>query len=505
MAVAPKGAVQGLLDGVLKGELESIERQLLGNGDPDAHQQIPKNGMPKKIILAKAQVQIEKQGGWASGQKWGGVYHFEPGHGGSGSSVTDARQGPSLLGEKLHIGDVQQSLWAMFNSTNLLYPGVFPGPRKFEAEITSMVLGMLNGPQCGAVGLLTSGGTESILLAVLAYREQGRLKGIDKPQIICGITAHPAVFKACSYFNVELIRTSVDAKTMQMDPKEVSRRINARTVAIYASAPTFTHGVIDPVAELAALARAKGVGLHVDNCLGGFLSSYMAKEGLLKGKQFDFRVAGVTSISVDVHKYGFASKGVSVVGFRDPALRRLTYVPSMDGCEGLYVTTTLQGSRPGGVVAQAWGTMLHVGDDGYRRSARQLHGVMENVRRIVAATPPLKLLVDFDCCCVPIASTDPLVGVYQVASVLEKKGWNMFTGQNPPVMTLCIGEQHLQVLPRWAADLKAAVAHVKANPGLKIDGAAAVYGAASTAPDEVLDGLLRSYCDIRMQVKPSSK
>ena len=191
-----------------------------------------------------------------------------------------------------------------------------------------------------------------------------------------------------------------------------------------------------------------------------------------------------------------------MVCFRDPALRRLTYVPSVDGCEGLYVTPTLQGSRPGGIVAQAWGTLLHIGDEGYVDFARKYAQMVDRVKEILATIPELELLVEPDCACVPIVSIENSISIYQVATLLEKKGWNMFTGQHPAVMTICLGEQHLRVLDRWADDLKSSVQMLRENPNIKLEGNAAVYGVAAAVPDDVLDVVLRSYVDIRMRVKP---
>ena len=292
-AVMP-GVVDSLMQGAVKKELDVIEKGLLGDGDPDAHMAMPQCGLSNVDILAKATVLKEKQGGFAEGIKWGGIYHDE-----------NKADGDSL-------GKLQHDLWGMFNNTNLLYPEVFPGIRKFEAETVQMVLTMVHGVDAGAVGLLSSGGTESILLAVLAYREQGRARGIYEPEIICGITAHPALYKACRYFGVKLIKIPVDATTAyQLSPEVTEAHITRNTVALYASAPTFTHGVMDPVQDLAIVARRHNVGLHVDNCLGGFLASYLLKIGAMDAsKAFDFSVEGVTTISIDVHKYGFASKGV---------------------------------------------------------------------------------------------------------------------------------------------------------------------------------------------------
>ena len=302
------------------------------------------------------------------------------------------------------------------------------------------------------------------------------------------------------YFGVKLVKVEIDPVTLKLMPATVSKYINCNTVCVYASAPTFTHGVVDPVEELGALCVERGLGLHVDNCLGGFLLSFLCKLGMLN-RQWDFQVPGVTSISIDLHKYGFCSKGVSVVCFRDPALRRLTYVPSVDGCEGLYVTPTLQGSRAGGVIAQAWATVLYMGENGYEKLATDMHTVTNDVKDIVRSIPELDLLVDSDAAIVPVVSNSKNINIYQVASIMEQKGWNMFTGQHPPVMSVCLGEQHLKVLGDWAKDLKDAVSMVRNNPSVKLEGTTAVYGSAAAIPDELLDSVLRSYCDTRMRVK----
>lgn len=483
-AVLPGNVVGGLVKAAVKKEIEGIEKELLGDGDPDARTRVPEVGLSARDVINSAKAQKELQKGFADGIKWGGIYHDENKNGGD------------------HLGEVQHTLWKLFNNSNLLYPDVFPGIRKFEAEVTEMVLSMVGGGDGKAVGLLSSGGTESILIAVLAYREKARSMGIAEPEIVCAITAHPALYKACKYFNVKLVKVGVDASTgYQLSPKAAEAHITRSTVAIYASAPTFTHGVMDPVEDLAKLAQRRNVGLHVDNCLGGFLTSYLQKAGLMN-KRFDFSVEGVTTMSIDVHKYGFASKGVSVVCFRDPALRQLTYVPSVDGCEGLYVTPTLQGSRPGGVVAQAWGTLLCVGESGYLSFAKRYHAMVQKVKDVLSQIPELELLVEPDAACVPISSSEKAISIYQVATLMEKKGWNMFTGQHPPVMTLCLGEQHLRVLDRWGDDLVASVQTLRENPNVKLDGHAAVYGAAATVPDDILDAVLRSYVDVRMRVKP---
>ena len=300
--------------------LAGLEKDLLGDGDPTAVVELPARGTRVADLEKRTAALVSAEAAKATQKRWAGIYH---------------RSGGSLAA-------MQGRVWSQYVDTNALYPGVFPSLRKFEAEIVAMTLSIVHGREVGACGLLASGGTEAVLLAALAYRETGRARGIEAPQILCGLSAHPAIVKACHYFGIELTKLPLDPETMSLRASAVRPHIEAgRTVAIYASAPSFAHGVIDDIEGLGALALEHGIGLHVDNCLGGFLLSFMAREGMLP-TPFDFAVDGVTSMSIDVHKYGCAPKGVSVCAFRDPTLRRSTYVPCADGCEGLYVTPTLQ-------------------------------------------------------------------------------------------------------------------------------------------------------------------
>jgi len=389
----------------------------------------------------------------------------------------------------------------MYNSTNTLYEGVFPSVRKFEAELISWVVHLLRGDPKAGGGILTSGGTESVLIAALAYRELGRKRGIAAPRVLAANTCHPAIVKACHYFGMELTKIPVSFSTgFALSVGAVRPYLTSDVVCIYASAPTFPHGVIDHVEDLAKLAMSWGVGLHVDNCLGGILLSHMDEQQLTRPHQpWDFRVPGVTSISVDIHKYGNASKGVSVVAFRDAALRRLTYVPVTDGCEGLYVTSTLQGSRGGGVIAQAWATMVHLGERGYTEHARTMHDLHERYQGAVRKVPGLRVLCDCHAAIVPIASDRH--SIYAIASLMEDRGWNLFTGQHPPVMSICLGELHGQLLEPFEHDLHAAVQFMDEHPEHMPTGSAAVYGAAASTPTVIMEEVVRRYVDVKLSVK----
>ena len=303
-------------------------------------------------------------------KKWAGIYHSPEGD----------------------LVNLQNKVWSLYNCSNTLYEGVFPSVRKFEAELISWILNLLHGSPLSC-GLLTSGGTESVLLAALAYRERGRRRGIATPRVLAANTCHPCIVKACHYFGMTLTKIPVNASSgFALTAAAAQPHITGDVVCIYASAPTFPHGVIDHIEDLGHLAKSHGIGLHVDNCLGGILLSYLDALHLTPGHQiWDFRAEGVTSISVDVHKYGNASKGVSVVCFHEPELRGLTYVPVTDGCEGLYVTPTMQGARGGAVIAQAWATMLSFGNDGYERFAADIHGSHLKCQEIVNSIPGLCL------------------------------------------------------------------------------------------------------------------
>lgn len=467
--------------------LEPVERELLGDGDPEAVAVVPAAGWGHAAVVDRLEALRPRH----DVQKWGGVYHAPS----SAVCATQARA------------------FEVFNCTNLLYPGTFKSARKLEAELVAMTVDLVGGgkapgglaekrdfPAPDACGVLTSGGTESIFTAMLAYREAAA--SVASPRVVAGVTAHPALKKACKVLNLELVVVPV-GNDMRMDVATVRAALTASTVAIYASAPTFSHGVIDPIVALGKLAREQGLGLHVDNCLGGILLSMRDD-----APPFDLRVDGVTSLSVDLHKYGNASKGTSVVVFRDPNLRRAAYLPSADGCEGLYVTPTLAGSRSGAMAAQAWATLVHIGRDGYAASA---DNVVAATRRLVDIIKhdfrgDLDVLVVPDAATVPIVAAYPAkLSIYSVADAMERRGWNVFTGQNPPIMSFCLAEFHATpgVLDAWAAALRAAVDDVKASPKDELlHGNAAIYNAKATAPDDVIDAIMRGYVDLTLATRP---
>ena len=374
-----------------------------------------------------------------------------------------------------------------------------PSLRRFEAEIVSMTLGIVHGHECGAVELL-SGGTESVLIA-FRLRRARKKAGITQPQIICGLSAHPAIVKACAYFNIELVKAPLDPVTMKLTAANVRPLLTSRTVAIYASAPCFSFGCLDEIEALGALAKKSKVGLHVDNCLGGFFLSFMQRAGLYAPK-WDFAVEGVTTISIDLHKYGCTSKGASVVAFRDAALRALTFVPSADGCEG-YVTPTLQGSRSGATMAAAWATLVMHGEEYYLDAAKKMTEATEALKVALSKMPKLKVCGNPTLAIVPACCGCDGLNVYALASLLQKKGYGVFTGQKPATVAFPVGERTPRMLDQMILDIRECVDRLISDPSIKPTGTAAVYGSASAVPDEILEEVLRGYGDMKLKVKPN--
>ena len=314
---------------------------------------------------------------WQDGYASGAVYHGDPEH-------------------VAFLSDIYRAQ----SQSNPLHPDLWPSATKFEAEIVAMTASMLGAGQAPpgtpvdgtpvdgtpvdgtpvdgtpvdgtpVVGTVSSGGTESILLAMKAYRDFARARrGIAAPEIVAPATAHAAFDKAARFFDMPLVRVPVDER-FRADPGALAAAVTERTAVVVGSAPTFPHGVIDPIPEIAALAADRGVGCHVDACLGGFILPWAERLGY-PVPAFDFRLPGVTSMSADTHKYGYAAKGSSVVLYRGRELRQFQYYTVTDWPGGLYLSPTLAGSRPGALSATCWAAMVSIGESGYTDAARRI-------------------------------------------------------------------------------------------------------------------------------------
>jgi sphinganine-1-phosphate aldolase len=350
---------------------------------------------------------------------------------------------------------------------------------------------MLHGDE-EVVGAITSGGTESILHAVLVYRELGRQRGIASPEVVAPESIHPAFEKGAHYFGVKLVRVPV-AKDYRADVAAMNAAIGPNTVALFASAGNYPWGLIDPIAELSELAVSRKLGLHVDGCLGGFVLPWIEKLGG-PVPPFDFRLPGVTSMTCDTHKYGFGLKGTSTVLYRGQDLRRLQYFRTSDWQGGVYVSPTMQGSRSEGLSAATWAAMVTMGEEGYLSAARAIMKAAETIKVGVAALPELEVLGEPTFL---IAFRARELDIFQVNDFLASRGWRLNGCQNPAAIHFCVTLPQTApgVAERFVADLREAVAYAK-QPHDEMAKSGAMYGlAGSPSGREMLDELLFAFLD----------
>lgn len=386
---------------------------------------------------------------------------------------------------------------SMFAHTNPLHLDVFQSVAKFEAEVVAMTAALLGSKEKASggdiCGNMTSGGTESILLAVKTSRDCMKAKkGITSPEMIVPVSAHSAYDKAAQYFKIKLWRVPVDQE-FRADAKAIKRHINKNTILIVGSAPGFPHGIIDPIEELGELASKYGICLHVDLCLGGFVLPFARKLGY-PVPPFDFSVRGVTSISVDVHKYGLAPKGTSVVLYKNHDIRKHQFVAVTEWTGGLYVSPTIAGSRPGGLIAGAWAAMISLGFEGYLQNTREIMEASKKIEKGVREIKELFVVGRPDMTIVAFGSH--VVDIFEVNDIMTSKGWHLNALQRPNSIHICVTLQHVNVTEEFLNDLRDSVQTVKANPGPTKGGLAPIYGAAGKMPDRgMVQDLLVDYMD----------
>ena len=293
---------------------------------------------------------------------------------------------------------------AMFAASNGLDPTAFPSLLRMENDLVGWAGRLLDAPE-GFVGSATSGGTESLLLTVLAARESR--PDVAAPTMVLPTTAHAAFHKAAHYFGVRPVLVDVDPVTYRADPEAMAAAIDDTTVLVVASAPSYAHGVVDPVPQIAAAAAARGVRCHVDACVGGWVLPYLDD-----APPWTFAVDGVTSISVDLHKYAYTPKGVSLLLHRDSALRRPQYFASANWPGYTMLNSTVQSTKSGGPLAAAWAVVHHIGDDGYRRLVAQAREATLALADAVAAIPALSVVVAPDATLLTLATDGTLRRVH---------------------------------------------------------------------------------------------
>ena len=361
------------------------------------------------------------------------------------------------------VAEVQQEAYTMFMSENGLGPMAFPSLKQMEDEVVGMGLALLHAPE-GAAGNITSGGTDSITMAVKTARDHARKeKGVTgRCNIVAPWSAHPAFDKAAKMMEIEMRR--VPCADLVADVAAMEQAADANTIMLVGSAPCFPYGLIDPIVALGEMAARKGLWLHVDACVGGYIAPFVRMNG---GDipPFDFEVPAVHSMSADLHKYGYCAKGASTVLFRSEALRAHMIFDCADWPGGRMVTPTLAGTRPGGAIAAAWAVMNFLGVEGYRAKHRQVTDAREAIETGIAklgfrvlGRPQLGL----------IAFTHDEVDPFAVWGKLFERGWFTSLTTEPKGLHLMLSPFHAQVTGTYLTDLEWALGEVKAgNEGKK--------------------------------------
>ena len=419
---------------------------------------LPKDGIPRAGLLKIMKEASKEDANWKDGKMWGLVNRASDEH-------------TNLLKE----------VFTMFFSENALSPFAFPSLKKFESEVISMTIDLLGGNR-RACGSMTSGGTESILLAVKTYRDWARDKfpEIKEPEMILPSSIHPSLEKAAKYFDVKPIYVPIDDKSYRADVKGMKEKISENTILIVGSAPEYPRGVVDPITELGAIAKEHGIGFHVDACLGGYMLPFVRKLGY-EIPDFDFSVPGVTSISADIHKYGYGAKGSSTILYRKDELLKYQYCATIDWSGGIYASAAMQGSRPAGTIAAAWAALNSLGENGYLKLAKITMDTTKKLINGIEQIPELYILGKPDMSV--YSFTSDKFHIYNVADAMERRGWHLDRMQFPPAIHMTINPPQSKVVDPFLKDLNESVEEVLKNPEKEAEGQSALYGMIANAPD----------------------
>ncbi|HEY7917754.1 MAG TPA: aminotransferase class V-fold PLP-dependent enzyme [Acidimicrobiales bacterium] len=421
----------------------------------EVHRRLPRHGTPREQILETLRTMAtEEDASWESGKCSGTMY----------------------CGDHDHYGFMNDA-FGLFAHVNVLQRDICPSATKFEAEIIAMTLDLLHAEavdQGEPAGLVATGGTGSICHAVLAYREHGaKERGIRRPNVIKPETAHPAFDKACHLFGVDLQVAPVDPVTTQVDTEWVEEHIDGNTVALVGSACNYGYGTIDPIAALSDVALRHGVGLHVDGCLGGFILPFAQELGY-DVPVFDYRIPGVTSMSADTHKYGYAFKGTSVLTFRDKALRNSQYFFLTGWSGGKYCSPGMEGSRSGGLIAATWAAMVQLGREGYLGYAKAIMETSAAMLASVRSHPELRIIGHPTFL---FSFTSDEFDIYHVNDFMRLRGWRFNGQQYPNALHMAVTRPQTQegVTDAFAADLGEAVVYARQHAA-DAPKSGAVYG-----------------------------
>ncbi|MEW6265675.1 MAG: aspartate aminotransferase family protein [Thermodesulfobacteriota bacterium] len=405
---------------------------------------IPDNGLSRDEVLRRLESYRVKDLATKGGRTWAYVYD-------SGRAEVDA---------------VAKQAYMMYLSENALDPTVYPSLLRLETELAAMAAAHLGGDG-NTVGNFTSGGTESCMLAVKTARDLARAKRpeIKEPEMILPVTAHAAFHKAAHYFGVKKVITPVDPVTFKADVKAMEKAITPNTILLVASAVSYAHGVVDPIPELGRVALRHDLLLHVDGCIGAFLLPYFRRLGAPVG-DFDFSVPGVTSISMDWHKYAYCPKGASIILYRNKAIRKHQFYACAEWTGYTVINSTIQSSKSGGPLAAAWAVLNFIGDDGYMEIARRTYEATIKIIKGLEGIKEIRLLGRPELCLV--AFTSDTVSVFHIIDEMKLKNWyiqpQLGYHDSKENIHLSISTVSLDRVDEMLADLEDCVARAKSLP-----------------------------------------
>lgn len=412
------------------------------------------------------------------------------------------------------LNHLMTSLFPIYYRSNPLHPDIFPGVRKMEAEIVQMTAHLFHSKNPCA-GSFTSGGTESIILACKSYRDLARKNGNYNPSILVSTSGHAAYWKACEYLGIEIIEVPYDNeidydilkdnKNINLDYGKlkldiVKKYIKRNTVAIITSAPTFHFGIIDEIEEIGDYCKHYGINLHVDMCLGGFILPFIEKY-----KKISFLNKGITSISVDTHKYGCGPKGGSVILYRDEEIFKNQMFVKEDWTGGIYGTSNISGSRCGNIISLTWATMLSIGSEGYRENAEKIITMTKNLKTKLENTLGIFVYGNPEVCIVAVGSEE--FDIYLLSDELKEKGWNLNVLQNPSSFHFCITNCHTEkIINEFVEDIKSSIQNVReklnnCEENTKIV-SKSLYGSTQKINDsEIISDVVRDYFCLLNDIK----
>ncbi|MHB1710284.1 MAG: pyridoxal phosphate-dependent decarboxylase family protein [Acidimicrobiales bacterium] len=447
---------------------------------------LPEHGRPRHEVLAELTAMAKEEDAfWETGKCSGTMY----------------------CGDHDHYAFLTEA-FGLYAHVNALQRDMCPSSTRFEGEIIAMALDLFHADAVGGgepVGMLTSGGTGSICHAMLAYRERAATRrGVARPNVVKPETAHPAFDKACHLFGIELRRASVDPVTTQVDLDSVAALVDDQTIAIVGSACNYGYGTVDPIAALGSLALDRGVGFHVDGCLGGFILPFGQELGY-DIPLFDFRVPGVTSISADTHKYGYALKGTSILLFEDKAIRNSQYFFLTDWSGGKYTSPGIDGSRSAGLLAATWASMIQLGREGYRSHAGDIFETAQRMQAAVCSHPELRILGRPTFL---FSITSDEFDIYLVNDFMRGRGWRFNGQQYPNALHMAVTRPQTQpgLAETFATDLDDAVTFAKQHRNeTPMSGAiyGGVAGGMTDEADDFIKKVMEGMLDTQQAVPPT--